>query len=478
MRNWRSALLMGMLTLVSAAVVAVESADVCVVGGGVGGCGTAIAAARAGVSVTLIERGNWLGGTNTQGYVAAWQAGPGDSLAREIYDRLCRMPGGPKAGVARDFNVDRRDGPFALCRIDPLMDYTQTLRRSGLHISQCGAVVFDPEAYDQVLTAMLAETGRCRVLRRTTMVAAQASGKRVTAIEVKPDDGPAFTVHARLFVDSTGGVELCRKLGCETMLGAESRDRFQEPSAPSSPTNELNDISLCYRIRKSDHPRRQPEPEQTVSRWPHSAHVMEIPGGDLMVNPLAIVPGTMIEEKGYAETLALAQRTAQAHWHWLQGIPPFTGYELHRQATMLGIRESYRVVGEYVLTENDLRHGLDQQPHTDIVAVADHRMDLHCHKTGSRLAVVEKPYGIPYRCLIPRGWENLLAACRGASFSHIAASSCRLSRTILALGHAAGLAAAQAVHNNRSVGQVDVLAIQRELQMIKPPPAATHNKSR
>lgn len=473
MRHLLVTSLLSVLAIVPTAVGAESgdlAPDVCVVGGGAGGCGAALAAARAGASVVLVERNPWLGGTSTSAYVSAWQAGPGEGFAREIYDRLRQWPGGPKAGIAHECNLKRERGPFALWLIDPQWDYSQTLRRSGLDISQCAAVVFDPESLSQVLLQMLTESGRCRVLLRTSMVDARSAGKRVVSIDVQPEGGSRSMIRARVFVDSTGGVALCRKLGCPTMLGAEPEERFHEPSVKKGASGSLNGISLCYRIRKSDRPQRQAEPEPPVSRWSHTAHVTEIPGGDLMVNPMAIVPGTTLVEKGYDETLALARRTTEAHWHWLQGLEPFTQYELHSQAPMLGIRETYRVVGQYVLTEEDLRQGLDRQPHRDMIAVADHRIDLHLGRGGSRLVVIDQPYGIPYRCLIPEGWENLLVACRGASMSHMAASSCRLSRTILALGHAAGLAAAQAVRRDGNVVQVDVGAIQTELGIARPQP--------
>ncbi len=73
------------------------------------------------------------------------------------------------------------------------------------------------------------------------------------------------------------------------------------------------------------------------------------------------------------------------------------------------------------------------------------------------------PYGVPYRCLLPRGPRNLMIACRAASFSHIAASSCRLSRTMMTLGQAAGTAAAFAVRQHVSPAQVDITWLQAEL---------------
>jgi hypothetical protein len=130
---------------------------------------------------------------------------------------------------------------------------------------------------------------------------------------------------------------------------------------------------------------------------------------------------------------------------------------------MLGIRETYRVVGEYVLRQQDLEAGLKGQTHPDLIAVADHSMDVHGEGSRRVHGEIRAPYGVPYRCLVPKGSVNLLAACRGASFSHIAASSCRLSRTMMQLGHAAGEAAAMAAKSSVPVGQVDVAELRRRL---------------
>ena len=106
------------------------------------------------------------------------------------------------------------------------------------------------------------------------------------------------------------------------------------------------------------------------------------------------------------------------------------------------VRETVRVVGEYILTEHDILKGISRQTDPDIITLADHAMDRHGE--GGGCVELREPYGVPYRCLLPMGTNNLLVACRGASFSSIAASSCRLSRTMMALGHAAGAAAALA----------------------------------
>jgi len=103
------------------------------------------------------------------------------------------------------------------------------------------------------------------------------------------------------------------------------------------------------------------------------------------------------------------------------------------------------------------------QKHEDLVAINDHAVDIHGAK--SRLYEVPNgPYGIPYRCLLPRETRNLFIASRAASFSHIAASSCRLCRTMMTLGQAAGNAAAMAIKEHVSPRDIAIGELQKRLQ--------------
>jgi hypothetical protein len=121
------------------------------------------------------------------------------------------------------------------------------------------------------------------------------------------------------------------------------------------------------------------------------------------------------------------------------------------------------VVGECVLTERDLLAGLSGQEHADIIAIADHAVDLHGEGGGAR--ELTEPYGVPFGCLVPRNTQNLLVASRASSFSSIAASSCRLSRTMMQLGQAAGTASAMALEGGidpREVPAEDLRAALRK----------------
>ena len=116
------------------------------------------------------------------------------------------------------------------------------------------------------------------------------------------------------------------------------------------------------------------------------------------------------------------------------------------------------------MVEADLAAGWNAQKHDDMIAVADHPCDIHGE--GGTLSSVKTAYGVPFRCLIPEpGPQNLLVACRGAGFSKIAASSCRLQRTMIQLGNAAGLAAAWAARDGVPVDAVDVGALTEKLDV-------------
>ena len=124
----------------------------------------------------------------------------------------------------------------------------------------------------------------------------------------------------------------------------------------------------------------------------------------------------------------------------------FQHYRLAWIAPALGVRETVRVLGEYVLTEHDLRAGLSRQ-----TARGHHRAGRSRDgpsRRGRRVRRVARTLRRALSLPDSEGFRNLLIACRAASFSSLAASSCRLSRTMMQLGQAAGTAAALAKQLN------------------------------
>lgn len=405
--------------------------EVCVVGGGSGGVAAALAAAREGAEVVLVEKLPVLGGTSTAGLVSLWGGTPGDTTACEIYDAL-KLKGA--AGVTRRFGKV----PYHCWSIDPALAYESTTK------AQANRVSFDPDAFSDTVLDLLQSHG-VRILLNTEFRTAEAGEGRVRAVRAVSIDGTETRIEAKVFIDATGDVYLCRSAGCETVIGES-----------------LNGVTLCYRVRKGGN-----EPEEVIAAKPfkRTSCNHQLPNGDRIINMLPTLAGGEFLRLGYDAALEKCQKLVRRHWAWLrQGPGEWKDYRFVEEARLLGIREGHRVVGEYVLNATDLSTGIQQQPHSDMIALASHGVDVHGPKKGIKRVQV-KPYGIPYRCLIPRGWKNLLVACRGASFDRVAASSVRLSRTMIWIGHAAGIGAAKAAKADVAVADVDVTTIVKQVGM-------------
>jgi hypothetical protein len=451
----------------------VKHYDLAVIGGGSGGFAAALAAARLGVKALVVEKGDCLGGTSTLGGVNCWEPGAGGTgIPFDLYLRLKRVPNAVGiCSIGRHGMYYRKDRdpyrfPGGIMVVDPHFHYADTLRRygpikGGADEAFCRktrhGVPFEPRLMADEMLKMLQETGRCEVLLNTTFKDVAHDSERVRSIGLS--NGEAVSADA--WVDGTGDGLLCAAAGCEGMVGQEARGRFNEPAAPETANRRVNGVTLIFRVRGRALKAVDPLPADVPEKcWWHtrfpSVHVITYPNGDLNLNMLPTMEGVEYLKLGPAAAYAECRRRALAQWHYLQaGYEEFQSYEMCWIAPMLGVREGRRIVGEHVLTENDLRAGCSGEKHPDIVAIADHAMDTHGASTGrAGCGELPEPYGVPYRCLIPKGFKDLLIACRGAGFSSLAASSCRLIRTMMMLGQAAGTAVALAKRLGLSLPEV------------------------
>lgn len=474
--------------------------DLIVVGAGSGGFGAAFAAARAGIKVLLVEKSDWLGGNATRCGVNVWETGVGGTgIPFDLYKRLKKIP--RAVGIYTQHRHicwdDPAKGPVfpgGELLIDPTKRYLDSLCRFGapepygervFRQANWHGVPFEPELYAAEMERMLAETGCCTVAKQTAFKRVHVEGRRVRALELS--DGR--TVTAGFFVDATADILLAQQAGCTTSLGQEPRSLYDEPSAPVTPNDRLNGATLIYRVTPTDRPGIEPLPDDIPStcwwadRFPGAA-CTQYPNGDFNINSLPTIQGREVVELGYERALAECQRRIRAHWHHFQtSFAEFQHYRRMWVAPGLGVREGPRLVARCVLTEHDLDAGLTGQTHDDIITIADHAKDTHGADTKRHIpGELKQPYGVPFRCLLPREIDNLAVACRGAGFSSVAASSCRLSRTMMQLGQAAGTAAALA-KQNRLDGFADVkpadlrasLAAQHvELTWPRPPGLIAH----
>ena len=147
------------------------------------------------------------------------------------------------------------------------------------------------------------------------------------------------------------------------------------------------------------------------------------------------------------------------HAHCLLDANPGRIWHLGLERNCAGDRRprTRRILGDYVLTEHDVRAGRRMQHHLDIVALCDHTLDMH-GPDGYDIPAPNGVFGIPYRCLCPQKVENLLVTCRALSCSHVASSSVRLQRTLMKTGEAGGVAAAMAARQGLAPRDLDVKA--------------------
>ena len=423
--------------------------QICVIGAGSGGTGAALAAARAGADVVLLERESILGGTGTCAWVCVWQPVMGaDGIPRDLFEMMKEDPSGLFPGI--DYARSGMAGRV----------------KDGKWLPKNPGIVYEPRTFDFAARSMLDATGRCRTLLGTTFCGAHVEGDAVKSVDAW-FAGKRLVIEADTFIDGTADGDLCAEAGCEFRMGEDPRSLYNEPSAPEVAEMSLNTLTLCYRITDTGVPLKPYLPKGVQpGSCPASACYTKMPNGDVVVNVVSMLKGNAILCTKYSQLMLEAQRRVYAHFHALQtaatGKNAWNTWAISGIAPRLGVRETRRIAGDYILTENDCRGGLAQQSHRDVVAIADHSIDLH-GKRG-QYSRLDGPYGIPFRCLLPKGVRNLLIASRAASFSHIAASSCRLQRTMMTLGQAAGNAAALAVQHGVGLRGLDISDLQTALR--------------
>jgi hypothetical protein len=155
-------------------------------------------------------------------------------------------------------------------------------------------------------------------------------------------------------------------------------------------------------------------------------------------------------------------RGRQDAWHmfelWQAALPEFKDSYFFTSGPVAGARESRRIVGDYVLTGEDVRQG---NRHDDVIVLGAWRLDRHpATEPGYHDIPWTPPYDIPYRTLLPRNFENLLVAGRCHSATSEALASSRVTATAMGMGQAAGTAAALAARHNQSPRQLSITHLQ------------------
>ncbi|HEY8612719.1 MAG TPA: FAD-dependent oxidoreductase [Roseomonas sp.] len=413
-------------------------ADVLVMGGGMAGTVAAIAAARAGADTLLVERLGFLGGAATAaavGQFVGWETRSGrrtvGGIAEEIVGRLQGIGGS--------------DG------------HSHFTMSTGHRMDR---VCYDPELLKPVLDAMAAEAG-VRLLFHAALLDVEREGGTITAVRVLTKAGP-WSVKPKAVIDASGDLDLLARAGAEFLelaqgqfmqpatamfrFGPMDLDTFEAIPGPELAALARQGVEEGRLARAALHASRI---EGTRDAWFNISRVAFD-----ATDPLAL---SAAEVEGRRQALAAAAFLAER-------VPGCAGGRLVATAPVIGVRESRRVAGRHLLTEAELHAGT---PFPDRIAWGAYPMDIHPPK-GAGLHFEEfgadHAYAIPFGSLVPSGFGNVLVAGRGISATHKAHAAIRVMPIVMAIGQAAGLAAAQSVQGNAPVAEADMARLQARLR--------------
>ena len=404
--------------------------DVLVAGGGMAGVSAAVAAARQGAKVMLVEQFADLGGMATTGGTA----------------NFC----GETSGQGEVFD----DTIAELERLDAIAEYKPYAQREGRP--------FDHEVLKFVLQELALAAG-VDVLLRTQVVDADCDAGRMDAVVLHNKSG-LQAIRPAVVIDATGEADLVHRAGFPTTKGRDA-DGAQLP------------MSFHFFLRHVGHDVKQPlpnaaEPLRVYEREDDLPMLSIWPQDDGKVAfKLKVVGHDATDGRSLSDAEIAARRGMWRAIHFLQRHPlrghGFGQHKYDYHSEQIGVREGRRIVGEYVLGVDDLRAG---RSFDDGIAVGVFYLDAMDPTTDQRVSQVDEadrhvpPYHVPYRSLIPKGARNLLAAGRCLSADSLAQSSARVMTTSSMMGQAAGIAAGWCADQGIAVGDVDSAALRRELE--------------
>ena len=377
--------------------------DVIVVGGGPAGIGAALAAAETGARTMLIERDSIIGGTTVQAEVCdiglfyAWKkqiiAGPAWDLVVKAVEAA--------HGELPDFSKQKPDKWMESC----------------VHV--------DPKVYSRIAEETLRESG-VTLLMNT----------EVTSIERTADGWKIDTIIGRQVIDATGNATLAALAGAECV---KSHDSLRQPGSfffwISSKGMDFDWEAVNRAQKKAIEDGEILQSDMPVGM----AFFASKGGGSGCYIPLA----DNSTPEARAETNKRGIEARERVLAFIRRQPGLENVELVSSAREVGVRETYRVVGERTITEQDYLQGIVPD---DALAWSYWMVDQHNAGKSARLVFLEegKVGAIPLGAMLPKGVKNMLVAGRSISSDQGANSALRVQASCMAMGQAAGVTAALA----------------------------------
>ena len=410
--------------------------DVVVIGGGMSGICAALAAARHGARTALVHDRHVLGG-NASSEIRMHICGASENLAK---------PDLEESGILHEIMLDNKSRN----------DY------------------YNFSIWDMVLFSTVKRQKNLRVYLSTAMESCEmGEGSTIRSIDAyQLTTETHWKISGKVFIDCTGNATLGYYAEAEFRTGSEGRDEFGEPDAPGQPNKERMGNTLLFKAVDRGHPVAFKKPdfartftEEELKYRTHSAvHGAQIKGEVDKAYVRMTSFSTSSVDYGYwwielpGETDDIIDEYEQIRdelvsciygiWDHLKngGDHGAENYDLEWVGMLPGSREGRRLIGDYILNENDI---LSNRQFEDAVAYGGWPMDIHTAKglydfdeLPSRVISFDGAYTIPYRSYYSKNISNLMMAGRDISASKMAMGSTRVMGTCAVGGQAVGTAAA------------------------------------
>ncbi len=435
--------------------------DVFVAGGGPAGISSAVTAANSGAKVFLAEAVSSFGGMGTGGRVPVFtqmtDAFSPRTEARKIYnDTIWTEP---------------KDGTHFLCGGfgRKLVD---TLAKERRYAGPC----IDVEALKRVYDGFAQESG-IGFSFYTRLIAADAKGGKINYVVCAAPSG-IFAVKAKVYIDATGNGDLAAMANAKFEKGDASGKLM--PGSLMSLWTDINwdewdkvrpDIAhhtQAYKLKEAF------ESGIFTVKDPHMTGIHRLGKTYGVGNIGHTFNLDATDEVSITKALLSARKSMPEFENYYNTyIKGFENAKVIDTANLLGIRETRRIIGEYVLNIEDYKkravfddeigrycYPIDIHPSdTDAKSLAQHRKEfdqVYKYKDG-------ESYGIPYRILTPQGFDNLLIAGRCVSADQLVHGSIRVMPACFITGQAAGYAAAMSADENKSVRKINVKVLQKKI---------------
>ncbi|XID90544.1 FAD-dependent oxidoreductase [Paenibacillaceae bacterium WGS1546] len=435
----------------------VADLDVLVVGGGPAGIAAAIGAAQAGARTALVERYGFLGGNATAGLVGPFMTSfSGDSqeqLIKGVFEEL----------VTR---MESIGGAIHPRYVEAGTSYAGFFQKGHGQVTP-----FDPEAVKLVAAEMMEEAG-VRLFLHSFFLDTIVGDAGVEGALILNKSGTQ-AIRAKVTIDCSADADVAERAGAKTEKG-RATDGLTQPMTMFFRIAGVEDDKVEQYIL--DHPDEiSPfsdivEAARKAGKWKVNKDQIglykTVQPGVWRVNTTRISgkDGTKVEDLVHAELEGRRQVFFLMNF-FREHVPGFGNAYLVDTGSQVGVRETRRVVGEYMLTAEDLVTGKQFE---DAVALYSYPIDLHS-PTGGSVEFDENyhtanVYQLPYRILVPIETDGLLVAGRCVSATHEAHAAIRVMPCAFALGQAAGAGAAIAIKTGKRPRDVEISLLQQELR--------------